>query len=421
MKKTIQILAGLALAASFGCSHAPKGPEPAREPAADLLSIVEAADLRLYQDFFHTETHQKQLRQNVRFKLWTDMDSQYLKDKTKQALDEAIAKTFAPNGEGKLVEKLKRNIMSEFLEEFVKTLTFYKIVNGTIQFDFYFLPEADSPSDFSNELASNRLIRLKEAGTLGSKLQELDTWTVTGQFARMRSSLAQLSNPGAEGDYRYAGGVISINIKLLDMRWDIFHRPIPNTKKNAVKGFVRYRRYFIRKDLKSDLDACGKLAFSSENSQGSGRQFVTVDIYKGFNLANFLPQRETLEVFPGRLIASNQGRKELIGAKDFVGKTLKTGTLTLSVEVSDGKTPLKARHEIRSLVYSFDKQEFDSLRSSIRSNAEIMRSPPDEDWPNLNDAGTASRFRVLQTCGSALSKALALDRFSNDLAKEARR
>jgi len=405
-----------------GCARAPLQPNSSpsasasenlrRDPAASQLKIFDGADVQLLKDLFQFDTRGKQLKYVVRSKFWTSMDKPYLQKKAKEALEQAIAKTLAvTDAEGGLLGKFKQNLTQEFLKEFVYTLQVYKILNGTIQFDLYFLPEEDSVNDFSNEYSSNRLVRLSETGTLQQKLRDQENWTVTGQLGKASHKLIALSRLAGNQDRTlYAGGAISVYLKLADMRWDPL-KPVPHPKKNAVKGFIRYRRYFIHDgslvegSCKTDRVSIGKLEWASGKKQSD--QLMTVDLYKAFNLANMDPTSQTLEIFPGRWLASNQGRGGLLprgflGFKDheWVGKNLKTGSVYISGTANSFGPPGNFEHELKSLVYSFENKRFDAARSSIYGEVS-------SDYPSATSSNIAM---LLQDCDKYLIKALSLDR-----------
>jgi len=419
-------VAVMAMLVAQGCARAPirqnetvipSSEQLRRNPAASAFKIFDEADLQLFQDLFQFNTHGKQLKYVVRSKLWTSMDKHYLKEKVQQALQQAIAKTLAMDGAaGGLLGKLKKNLTEEFLKEFVYTLQVFKIFNGTIQFDLYFIPDQDSPDDYSNEYSSNRLVRLQETGSLRTQLNEEESWTMTGQLGKASQKLIELNrSSGSQPRQLYAGGAVSVYLKLLDMRWNPF-KPIPNPKKNALKGFIRYRRYFIHDgqlapaSCKTDRVSIEKIEWSSGKQQVD--QLLTVDLYKSFNLAAMAPTAETLEIFPGRWLATNQGRRGLLpsgflGFKnhEWVGKSLKTGYVYVSGKASVMGAPSVFDQRLNSLVYSFGKKRFDAGLSSL--SGDVV-----PDAPNATQDVT---YGLLQDCQDYFTKALSLGRVTTSI------
>ncbi|MCM2277831.1 MAG: hypothetical protein NDJ89_07115 [Oligoflexia bacterium] len=362
-----------------------------REPAsAGLTEFFKGVDGKLLSDFFQLDTRGKQLRYRVQSRLWTSMDDEYLQEQARRALNDAIARTLETKDiekrsgeEPSLASRLKGNLMESFLEEFVKTWKFYKIVNGTLQLDLYFLPERDSPSDYGPELASNGLVRMNDTGSLAARLRELDEASFT---RRIHAAGKFVPGKGfADGDpLRYVGGVITLNIKILDSRWKPLQKLLPSPRKNAVKGYIRYRRYFAGRELAASDGACGKGAFEGN---AAGDRFTTVDVYKTFNLEKLAPKAERLEVFPGRIMAPNKGEDELLpSGSDFVGKTIHGGDYRISAGAAD--------HRVRSLVYSISDGRFDSRRSSL--------------WSTGSEGGEQNRY--LTECRDYLISAFHLNR-----------
>lgn len=398
-----------------------------RSPSSTgMIKILESMDQSLYQDFFSTENYGKKLRYEVKHHLWTDLNKPHMNKRLHNALDDAIEATLNTQDTSRsLMERLKKNLFNEFMSHFVKGLQLAEIVDGTIQIDLHFIPKEDSPLNFDNELSSNRLIRFHlqnhSGERLSSLLKKIEEETFTSQIRNQAPRIAQLDSNTQKA--LYTGGVISLYIKLLDTHWKLSN-PIPHPKENAVKGFVRYRRYFVMPSFTTqNLISCTSNHLKIEKVQwknaGSvapprSKQFYTVDLYKRFNLADFTPRAETLEIFPGRIMASNKGRNDLLPkSQRTIGKSVHTSSLVLEGQYTEANTPpLHFKHQLQSLVYRFDKKKFDSTSSSRMSTIELMHYPADGSNVTTESISQHSFADLLDQCPQHLSEALQIPRFA---------
>jgi len=330
-----------------GCAH--KGidsrQEAARQPAAAATAKPPLSDLDtvLWGDLLHVDTHGKQVRRTMQTRFWTDMDSSHLREGAGDALKNALMKSLTDESDPSIgfAKKLQANLIENILKEFVLTLKVYKIINKTLQFDVYFLPELDSPASLSNEFSSNGLVLLEKTGQLSRKLDLLDKRKITSSLADFARDSREIAPPDRSGA-RLIGSMLTVHIKILDMNWDP-SKPIPLPKRNAVKGFLRMRRYFAVNEPSAGGSECGNgvKIHAIKNSAGEGphEQWLTVDAFSTFNLASFAPKADRIEIYPGRLMASNRGSRDLLpNRSDFTGKTLKSGELTLELQAPG--TPL---------------------------------------------------------------------------------
>ena len=76
----------------------------------------------------------KKVKVNTRFS--SDKRNKDFLERAKKATQKALGSTFsgAPEKDESLPEKLKKNIMTAFLKEFVYSLEFYKLIDGNIKF-----------------------------------------------------------------------------------------------------------------------------------------------------------------------------------------------------------------------------------------------------------------------------------------------
>lgn len=397
---SIWALAFLIASCSHGGNRAPSSEEPAGE--GDPLAL----DTPLYTDFFTVDTGGKRLKYRMDFRFHTDMDKEHLRTRAFAAFQTALAKTLSTN-EATLAARLKKNVMESVLEEFVYTLYVLKIINGTIQADIHFFPVNDSPYDLTPELDNNNLVLGDQKGKLALQLEEIGSKTDTQRIAAaMKNEVVRARDDS--GDYKYLGGSVSLWIKIADLRWNPLEKFLPDPKKNAVKGFLRFRRHYLAEPMrKSGLDCGGglrlkELRFGPTKDGGDAKQFVTVDVYKDFNLGSLLPKNESADVYFGLLLPTNKGRSRLLPGKDWrTGEAVKTGELRI---VAQGPGADEYTHRVGGLTYSFASKSFDFSRSSVKSEA--AKQDP--------EAGSAAYFagkELLKQCENTLFQEFSLNRF----------
>ena len=96
------------------------------------------------------------------------------------------------------------------------------------------------------------------------------------------------------GEKQYQGGSITLWVKVLDTAWNPL-KPIPNPKKNAIKGFLRFRKY-LRVNRKESIEALKgpvELLHITPSDEG-GPIYYTVDLIKTFNLQELTPKLDRL-------------------------------------------------------------------------------------------------------------------------------
>jgi hypothetical protein len=126
----------------------------------------------------------------------------------------------------------------------------------------------------------------------------------------------------------YIGGVATVYIELLDANPKF---KVPEPTKNAVKGFIRYRRYYRVQQDHAQTVTCDKYTLSSNRAGENVPTFFTVDLYKNFNLKNLIPTPETIEIYPGLLATTNDGRDGLLprDTKE-IGDSISTASFNVS-------------------------------------------------------------------------------------------
>jgi hypothetical protein len=337
-------------------SHSQKSPTE-RAPASIVLS---AGDLSMYEDYFSYPTYHKTLRYDLSANIWTDKDGDYLKERARLAVHDAFSKTVGQldvgDQEKGMATLLKENLISSFVQKFVKSLAIFKIANGTFQIDFEFTPEMMTEVGFENEFASNQIIDVSRRGGVAQDLAKTDFSLI--------DKVAQIKIPDDGNPYQYTGGSISLWIKILDLSWDP-SQPIPNVKKNAVKGFVRYRRYFRanQRNLGGFFPANAELLISSKHFQkekkGPENHYLTVDLYKEFDLKGLVPSPDKLSISFGKLLPTDVHRDSFL-ARLFTNQKegLDTGTLKLNGQFKDGKRQRNFQAEVQKLTFDLQTKEF---------------------------------------------------------------
>lgn len=325
-------------------------------------SFFAGKDIQLYRDYFTFETFQKYLNYEMDVTVNTDKDGNYLKKKARLALHDTFAKSFSQHGvnqkngvESSLLGLLKQNFMKSMINRFLKTLYVFKILDGEFQIDLSFTPVEEQNLSFKKELESNQLIDLNEGKSLSEFLES--------KKVNLNNAVHKSRVPNNGRVYEYNGGLITIWLKVADLSWNPLN-PIPNPKKNAVKGFVRYRRYF-RADNMSLLnpqfsgDGISIENIHFEKNKNQIQNFVTVDIYKTFNLKTLIPVLDRMEIHFGKLLPKDVHQDTLI-QRIFTKneKTIDTGRLFINGTIGEGSKSKNFATHVKKLVFNFKKSKF---------------------------------------------------------------
>ncbi|MCP4913479.1 MAG: hypothetical protein GY909_10185 [Oligoflexia bacterium] len=346
--------------------------DPTRSPA-QIDSVLSKIVVKNVEDYFIYETYQKFLEFDLEIQVRTNKKKDYYQRKTKLAIHHALAKTFADVGvEGNtkaFTQLVKENLISSFVKHFVKTIRIFQIMSGEFQIDLNFIPRAEKQLNYNSQLKTNQLISYDRVNELSLFLNE--------EEKRLDQKILSFEIPPSTKTFQYKGGQISIWLKLLDMDFD-FDNPIPNPKKNAIKGFVRYRKYYrannlnaIFPNLKGEYHQLTEVHFKKmENFSDS---MVTLDHYKSFNLGNMIPQNDSLEIYFGKMKADNFYREGFFG-KIFGKKHKDVDTAELFI---NGKAKYKGKEKeikvsLRKLVYDFKTEKFrNKSRLNVRMKGDI--------------------------------------------------
>ncbi|MFS4459211.1 hypothetical protein [Bdellovibrio sp. HCB2-146] len=380
------------------CTHKKVVSEAAdsREPAAAGISITPSQE-KILAEMISGDSPIKPYRHSMQVRFYTNNDKKYLTETTKKALQEALFKSLGSDtseqGLGKIVAG---NLKDAILDNFVKTLRVYKIVNTSLQVDLVFAPTPNKAGDFTTEFASNQLVNLDEVGSLTSKWDQLEKATTTDSVYKYSTLV-----PDTGRNASYIGGVATIFIEILDANPKL-RLPLP--LKNGVKGFVRYRRYYrVPQDLSSEM-VCGNFTLKAAKAGAGVPLFYTVDLYKNFNLKNLIPTAETVEVYPGLIATTNVGRQELLPrGTEGIGKSIPTASVIVSQKKGLGGdvsfSLQKLVYKAEDRVLNYGDSEVDIVKRTGRSFG------PAEDSTLANQA----KINFLKQCEKPLSKLLNLD------------
>jgi predicted Rdx family selenoprotein len=228
---------------------------------------------------------------------WTSKDKEYLRKKLKRVLQQTMHDVLMDlkkgskdhEKQGAITALIKKHAVEYILKEFVKTLYLYKIVNGNFEFNISVVPYPDTSASFDNEFSSNQLIIVPVDGSLSSYLKQDELG--------LPEKIAQVKFPQSDNPY-FVGGNLSLRIKLLDFDFNPL-KPIPNTKKNAIKGEIVIRKYY-KMNLPTEQLRTAQLQMKLDTKKGRDTYFTVDNIYK-FNLKKLSPQFHQTILYPGVL------------------------------------------------------------------------------------------------------------------------
>lgn len=352
MKKKFFLAAVASLIAAH-CTH-----KETREPA-NVKNILTNDEAQALSNLMDTDSPLNPYRRPLKIQFHTSGDQEYFRQTAEKAFREALTKSLTEEGpEQGLGKSVTANLKEELFENFVETLLIYKIINIGIQVDISFLPEPYQNSDFSPELSSNQLVRFNEVGKLSRKWDALETPVTNDLFGN------SFFVPKGQGDVDYVSGVLSLYVEILDMDPKL---KLPNTIKNAVKGFVRYRRFYRLNSEPQSVAECGEFALSYKSDGPRVPFFYTVDLYKNFNLMNISPTEESLEIYPGFLASNNEGREELMpDVYEKAGRSISVGQLLVNKKqnsASPGFRLKKLVYDLRNKKLDFENSVFEQGKS----------------------------------------------------------
>lgn len=391
MMKSV-LIAGAALLAVH-CTH-----KEVREPAS-LNKIVSDGQVQALADLMGGDSPLNPYRHPLKIQFYTNGDQKYLSETARKALNQAIIETLGvENPEQGLAKLAAGNLKDALIENFVKTMRFYKIINTGLQVDLTFLPQPNNKNDYASELNSNQLIRFNETGALSAKWDQLEKSTDTGTVYNNSVYI-----PAQQGKADYIGGTMTMFVEILDTRPKF---GLPSIKKNGVKGFVRYRRYYrLNRETQKQV-SCEGFKLSAKAAGPSVPLFYTVDLYKNFNLKNIIPTEETIEIFPGLLASTNEGRTELMPDKyEKTGKSIPTGQFLVEQKRTVHGV---ISFSLEKIVYDLKEKKLDRDRSKAKL-VEFYSSNNGDSMAEESSALYSARTQYLKKCESSMEKFLNLD------------
>ncbi|AFY03173.1 hypothetical protein [Bdellovibrio bacteriovorus] len=399
MKMTMKsaLIAWAALMAVH-CTH-----KEMREPASEKKYTISDGQTQALADLIGGDSPLKPYRHPMKISFHTNGDQKYLSETARKALNQAIIETLGvENPEQGLAKLAAGNLKDAMIENFVKTMRVYKIINTGLQVDLTFLPQPNQRNDYAAELNSNQLVRFNETGALSSKWEQLEKATDTGTVYNNSVLI-----PATQGQADYIGGTVTFYVEILDTRPKF---GLPSIKKNGVKGFARYRRYYrLNREVQKSV-SCEGYTLSAKKSGPGVPLFYTVDLYKNFSLKNIIPTEETIEVFPGLVASNNEGRNELMPDKyEKTGKSIPTGQFVVESKKSFTE---EISFNLEKIVYDLKEKKLDRDRSRVKL-VNYYSSRDQDSTANETQALYSARIQYLKKCESSMEKFLNLDALVN--------
>ena len=378
----------------LSCTH-----KETRTPAAvSIKDVISDRGVKAFSDIIGGDSPINPYRRPMKIDFYVDGDKDYLSETAKKALHQALTDSLLDKSGQGLAKVVASNLKEQMVENFVKTMRFYKLINVGLQMDISFLPEPNQKDSLESEMNSNQLVRFDELGKLSQKWTALETNTRT-QSLYNNSVLV----PVTSGQADLVGGAVTLYIEILDATPKF---KLPRLTKNGVKGYIRYRRYYRMNEELAAKTTCDKYVISSQRAGKNVPLFYTLDMYKNFNIKNIVPTDETLEIFPGLLAKNSDGRHELMPKKDGKnGKSIPTGAF--QVQEKTGALD-QVTFAVEKIVYDLKDKSLDRRKSDVKMvSFDSRRSydhPVDEGQALYN-----AKVNFFKKCESSLEKALKFD------------
>lgn len=395
MKKSFKTaLVACAAMTVVHCTH-----KEVREPAS-VKNIITDGEVQALGDLLGGDSPLNSYRHPMRVQFHTNGDGKYLSETARKALNQALIDTLGvENPEQGLAKLAAGNLKDALVENFVKTLRVYKIINTGLQMDLVFAPVPNQKGTFADEFSSNQLIRLGETGRLSQKWDQIEKETVTGNVYNNSPYI-----PAKQGQADYIGGALTMYVEILDTKPKF---GLPSIKKNGVKGFVRYRRYYrLNRDVQKTA-TCENFTMSAKTSGSGVPLFYTVDLYKNFNLANLIPTEETLEIFPGLIASMNEGRSELMPDNyEKSGKSIPTGSFVVEQKRNVSG---EVSFSLKKIVYDLKDKALDRSRTKVDLVEFHSRRNNGDSMAEESSALSSASSSYLKKCESSMEKFLSLE------------
>lgn len=281
-------------------------------------------EILMLKEMLQTDLTPGEFKLQASTKFSSDKRNKDFLKRSKKALNRAFAKTFGgdqADSEESLPDRLKKNIMKSFLQQFVYSLEVYKLVNGKIRFHIYLMQDQVSKDSYFDEFNNNGLIDLNHRVDFLASSKS--------QIKRSLENIQPSSEP-----IDYLGGAIELEIEFLNIG-------LPH-KKQVVKGKIRYRRYYRYNNkefpfaVKTPQVNYGKAEFGEQ-------PIVTIDVNKTFSYADLKPKLSYMNITFGRLL----DRFDPVASK------------SLGLYDADGKLQLN----IDSIYYDFNAKKIVPMQS----------------------------------------------------------
>ena len=382
-----------------------------RNPASVLDQL--SPEIEIYKDFFSYDSYQKRVSYDLDVKLRTDVSEEYLKKKAELALHDSFRISFEKMKEVKekdppLIGLFKEGLIESFTTHFVKTIGALRLVNSTFQIDFSFVPKIHKDLNYIPEFSSNQLIQWNDTGSFYDELTKGDL--------SLQEQILKTKIPANDKPYQYYGGQLSIWLKVLDMhpRFDI-----PDPKKNAVKGFLRFRRYYKANDIADLKPFLRGQDLKMENvkiemEKGKKDFFVTVDVFKEFSLGSIMPKLDRMDIHFGTLQPDNLYKNSFIGML-FTNDngTIKTGEIKIKGQFkADDGSMQPFRTTLERLSYDFNKKSFDIGASKLFTTTS---GPSSGDEQRMRPLNMQFEEMLLKHFAPELIEGLSLKEFHHDV------
>ncbi|GEM_PF-6997068 len=392
MRSCYLALSAVFLFVGLSCTH-----KDVREPASAKQGreLISEKSHEALSQILKGDSPTQDYRRTMQIKFHTDGDEKYLSEQARKSLQQALVESLGGDTpEQGLAKVVAGELKDAVIENFIKTLRIYKIINLGLQADLYFLPEPNEKNSFLPEMSSNQLVHLQETSRLSEKWSRIESFSPTRTFLRNSYLVPK------QGQADYLGGVVTLFVKIVDVNPKL---KLPSLKKRGVQGFVRYRRYFRVADLNRSV-RCDDFVMQVQPKDKTSAQFFTVDVYQNFNLANILPTDESIEIYPGIVAATNEGRADLLPNDSSAGTSINTGSFLIS---QNSNARGKINFTLSKIVYNLKDGNYDSVRSEAKVVAFENRGST--DYPADEYAAlSAAKNRFINRCTSELERYLAI-------------
>ncbi|OUR96299.1 hypothetical protein A9Q84_08045 [Halobacteriovorax marinus] len=327
-----------------------------------IASFKDHLEFDAYRDYFLTNSFNKYLNFKMTTGFWTDKESEGLRRKANVALHNSFIQTFEEqsNSSSSVSELFKKSIVENSISKFVNTLYLFEVMNGKFQIDMNFTPQFIQNLTYENELSSNQLVDIKRLN-LKEELKEISKSQI--------QTIIETPIPHVNEKYQYSGGSISIQLNIIDLKWNP-KKSMIDPKNSSLNGHIRFRRYYRANKLSDlGLDIEGKTLkvemFQLRKKEGESNNYITVDLYKTFDLNNMSPKRDRIEINFGKLLSNSpKNGTWLRNVFDDREDHYETGDLYLHGKYKSHATTIKTQVKLEKLIYSFKEKSF-SKKSKI--------------------------------------------------------